>query len=311
MIDQSQVAAARLAVAAAKYLGREHELSSTTLRLAAMDLQRVPKTSSSSGEKPPLRQIDNADTLPKQPSGQSIVSFDNVTKIYHRKARPALDSVTFDIQAGDFVVLSGPSGAGKSTVLRLIRNEERATSGEVYVEGVNVAMLSHRAAGRIRRDVGIVTPEPRLLPHKNVFTNVAYPLVVFGKHREIVREMVPAVLKSVGLEGRERSMPDELTVGEQQRLAIARAIVNRPKVLLVDEPTTVLDPMASAGILELLEKINFSGVTVVLTTPSYEIANQLRRPVRVIALRNGVLMVDQSHRVNDIDQITQVTRGPR
>nr|AKG47408.1 putative cell-division protein [Arthrobacter sp. 68b] len=278
-----------------------------------MDFDRVRRVPASRSGEPSLLPSPNAraGSPSAPPTNRTIISFDNVTKIYDAKAKPALDNVSFNIQSGEFVILSGPSGAGKSTILRLIQREERATTGVVSVEGRNVGKLSRRASGKLRQDIGSVTTDPRLLPDKNVFSNVAYPLVVFGKQRHVIREMVPAVLKTVGLEGKESRMPHELSTSDQLRVAIARAIVNKPKILLADEPTNNLDPSTAAGIFGLLDEINWNGLTVVMATHSYDVANRVRQPVRVIALRNGVLLPGQGHQGDVVAPATSAVRAQR
>ncbi|GAB2707469.1 cell division ATP-binding protein FtsE [Arthrobacter bambusae] len=221
-----------------------------------------------------------------------MIRFENVTKVYDPNARPALDAVNLEIDRGEFTFLVGASGSGKSTFLRLILKEDRATSGSVYVAGQNVANISSWRVPKLRRGIGVVFQDFRLLPQKNVFANVAFAMQVIGKSRSIIRETVPEVLKTVGLEGKERRMPHELSGGEQQRVAIARAVVNRPGILLADEPTGNLDPITSMGIMGVLDKINQNGTTVVMATHDDDIVNEMRK--RVVELRNGVVVRDEA-----------------
>ncbi|WAH96545.1 cell division ATP-binding protein FtsE [Arthrobacter sp. MMS18-M83] len=221
-----------------------------------------------------------------------MIRFENVTKVYDPNARPALDAVNLEIDRGEFTFLVGASGSGKSTFLRLILKEDRATSGSVYVAGQNVANISSWRVPKLRRGIGVVFQDFRLLPQKNVFANVAFAMQVIGKSRSIIRETVPEVLKTVGLEGKERRMPHELSGGEQQRVAIARAVVNRPGILLADEPTGNLDPITSMGIMGVLDKINQNGTTVVMATHDDDIVNEMRK--RVVELRNGIVVRDEA-----------------
>ncbi|MEV8147181.1 cell division ATP-binding protein FtsE [Arthrobacter sp. NPDC080031] len=221
-----------------------------------------------------------------------MIRFENVTKVYDPNARPALDAVNLEIDRGEFTFLVGASGSGKSTFLRLILKEDRATSGSVYVAGQNVANISSWRVPKLRRGIGVVFQDFRLLPQKSVFANVAFAMQVIGKSRSIIRETVPEVLKTVGLEGKERRMPHELSGGEQQRVAIARAVVNRPGILLADEPTGNLDPITSMGIMGVLDKINQNGTTVVMATHDDDIVNEMRK--RVVELRNGVVVRDEA-----------------
>ncbi|MCX8452582.1 cell division ATP-binding protein FtsE [Paenarthrobacter ureafaciens] len=221
-----------------------------------------------------------------------MIRFENVTKVYEQNARPALDAVSLEINRGEFTFLVGASGSGKSTFLRLILKEDKATSGSVYVAGQNVANISSWRVPKLRRGIGVVFQDFRLLPQKNVFANVAFAMQVIGTSRSIIRETVPEVLKTVGLEGKERRMPHELSGGEQQRVAIARAVVNRPGILLADEPTGNLDPITSMGIMGVLDKINQNGTTVVMATHDDDIVNEMRR--RVVELQNGKIIRDEA-----------------
>ncbi|WP_102509131.1 cell division ATP-binding protein FtsE [Sanguibacter massiliensis] len=220
-----------------------------------------------------------------------MISLDNVSKVYARGARPALDSVSLEIERGEFVFVVGASGSGKSTFLRLVLREERPTSGTVTVAGKDVATLSSWKVPALRRQIGAVFQDFRLLPNKTVFENVAFALQVIGKPKHHIMTVVPDVLEMVGLEGKEKRRPHELSGGEQQRVAIARAFVNRPPILLCDEPTGNLDPTTSLGIMRLLDRINRTGTTVVMATHDDEIVDQMRK--RVLELATGELVRDQ------------------
>ena len=221
-----------------------------------------------------------------------MIRFENVTKVYARGARPALDNISVDIPRGEFVFLVGASGSGKSTFLRLALREERPTRGHVYVAGRDLARISQWKVPVFRRGIGMVFQDFRLLQNKTVFENVAFALEVIGKPRHHIRTTVPEVLEMVGLEGKEKRRTHELSGGEQQRVAIARAFVNRPGILLADEPTGNLDPTTSQGIMRLLERINSTGTTVVMATHDEEIVNEARR--RVIELADGVVVRDET-----------------
>lgn len=220
-----------------------------------------------------------------------MITFQNVTKKYQTGAQPALDDVTLDIERGEFVFLVGPSGSGKSTFLRLCLREETATSGQIYVLGKNVKELSARRTPKLRRQVGRVFQDFRLLEDKNVFDNVALAMQVIGKPRHHIRTAVPEALEMVGLDGKEKRKMTELSGGELQRVAIARAMVNRPKLLLADEPTGNLDRRTAGGIMSLLDRINRKGTTVVMATHAYDIVNEMRK--RVVTLSDGVVVSDQ------------------
>ena len=220
-----------------------------------------------------------------------MIRFDQVTKLYKGNARPALNAVTIEILRSEFVFLVGASGSGKSSFLRLVLKEENPSKGEINVLGQNLGRLSSRKVPFFRRNVGVVFQDFRLLPQKNVFDNVAFTLQVIGKSKGFIQEVVPDVLKMVGLAGKTNRLPHELSGGEQQRVAIARAIVNRPAILLADEPTGNLDPSTSAGIMSLLERISQSGTTVIMATHDAGIVDQMQR--RVIELVNGQVVRDE------------------
>ena len=224
-----------------------------------------------------------------------MIRFENVTKVYARGARPALDQISLDIERGEFAFLVGASGSGKSTFLHLVMREERPTAGKVFVAGRDLSTLSSWRVPQLRRQIGVVFQDIRLLPNKTVFENVAFALQVIGKPRHHIMTTVPDVLDMVGLAGMEKRRPHELSGGEQQRVAIARAVVNRPSILLADEPTGNLDPTTSLGIMRLLDRINRTGTTVVMATHDDEIVDQMRK--RVIELSTGEMVRDQSRGV--------------
>lgn len=220
-----------------------------------------------------------------------MIRLDNISKVYSRGARPALDNISLEIERGEFVFLVGASGSGKSTCLRLILREERPTSGSILVAGKDLSTLSNWKVPALRRQIGAVFQDFRLLPNKSVFENVAFALQVIGKPKHHIMTVVPDILEMVGLGGKEKRRPHELSGGEQQRVAIARAFVNRPPILLCDEPTGNLDPTTSLGIMRLLDRINRTGTTVVMATHDDEIVDQMRK--RVIELSTGELIRDQ------------------
>ncbi|MCH9718258.1 MAG: cell division ATP-binding protein FtsE [Actinomycetia bacterium] len=224
-----------------------------------------------------------------------MIRFDNVSKLYTSELRPALEKVNVEIDRGDFVFLVGPSGSGKTTFLRLCLKEDKPTSGTVWVAGKNVGKLSSRKVPKLRRQIGTVFQDFRLLPNKTVAQNVAFALEVIGKPRTHIRKVVPEVLEMVGLEGKEKRLPHELSGGEQQRVAIARAFVNRPEILIADEPTGNLDPNTSIGIMKLLDRINRTGTTIVMATHDSHIVDQVRK--RVVELADGSVVRDEARGV--------------
>jgi cell division transport system ATP-binding protein len=199
------------------------------------------------------------------------------------------------VEKGEFVFLVGPSGSGKSTFLRLVLKEERPSQGHVYVAGKDLNKLNNWKVPHLRRRIGCVFQDFRLLPNKNVFENVAFALEVIGKPRRFITKVVPEVIDLVGLEGKQHRMPDELSGGEQQRVAIARAFVNRPMILLADEPTGNIDPATSIGIMKVLDRINRTGTTVVMATHDAAIVDAFRK--RVVELEDGRVVRDQSRGV--------------
>jgi cell division transport system ATP-binding protein len=224
-----------------------------------------------------------------------VIRFEGVTKTYEGQRRSALDDVSVDIDKGEFVFLVGASGSGKSTFLRLILREQRATRGKVFVAGRELNRLHSWKIPAMRRQIGTVFQDFRLLPNKTVSENVGFALQVIGKPRSHINKVVPETLEMVGLEGKGGRLPDELSGGEQQRVAIARAFVNRPTLLIADEPTGNLDPNTSVGIMKLLDRINRTGTTVVMATHDAGIVDQMRK--RVIELANGAVVRDQARGV--------------
>jgi cell division transport system ATP-binding protein len=224
-----------------------------------------------------------------------VITFERVTKSYPKSVRPALDDVSVEVGKGEFLFLVGASGSGKSTFLRLVLREDRPTSGVVHVAGKDLSRLANWKVPQLRRQIGTVFQDFRLLPNKNVFENVAFALDVIGKPQHTIAKVVPEVLDLVGLSGKEKRMPTELSGGEQQRVAIARAFVNRPMILIADEPTGNLDPSTSVGIMKLLDRINRTGTTVIMATHDAAIVDSMRR--RVVELENGVIVRDQSRGV--------------
>ncbi|MBA2418017.1 MAG: cell division ATP-binding protein FtsE [Nocardioidaceae bacterium] len=224
-----------------------------------------------------------------------MIRFENVTKSYPGKQRSALGSVTLEIEKGEFVFLVGASGSGKSTFLRLVLREARPTKGRVFVAGKEINKLASWKVPKLRRTLGTVFQDFRLLPDKTVTENVAFALQVIGKSRSEINRVVPETLELVGLEGKGHRMPDELSGGEQQRVAIARAFVNRPMILIADEPTGNLDPTTSVGIMKLLDRINRTDTTVIMATHDSGVVDQMRK--RVVELEAGRVVRDQARGV--------------
>jgi cell division transport system ATP-binding protein len=222
-----------------------------------------------------------------------MIRFENVTKRYKGTSKPALNNVDFEVLRGEFVFLVGASGSGKSSCLRMVLREETPSDGRVVVLGRDLRTLSNRKVPYFRRHIGAVFQDFRLLPSKTVFQNVAFTLQVTGSSRGYIQQTVPEVLALVGLDGKEKRFPHELSGGEQQRVAIARALVNRPQVLLADEPTGNLDPATSVDIMQLLARINGGGTTVVMATHEAGFVDQMQR--RVIELRHGEIVRDERH----------------
>ena len=223
-----------------------------------------------------------------------MIRFENVTKVYKGDV-VALRDLDLEIGKGEFVFLVGPSGSGKSTFLRLLLRDEVATDGRVLVAGRDIARLGAWKVPQLRRNIGCVFQDFKLLPNKTVYENVAFALEVIGRPKHIVRTQVPQILDLVGLSKKASNFPTELSGGEQQRVSIARAFVNRPLILLADEPTGNLDPATTVGIMRLLDRINRTGTTVVMATHDERIVDAMRR--RVIELDHGSLVRDQARGV--------------
>ena len=221
-----------------------------------------------------------------------MITFDGVTKSYSTSSRPALDDVSVHIDKGEFVFLIGPSGSGKSTFLRLMVREEKVDSGKLTVADQDLTKISRRNIPKLRQKVGYVFQDFRLLQKKTVYENVAFALQVIGKPKAKIDKAVPETLEMVGLSGKENRYPHELSGGEQQRVAIARAFVNRPLILLADEPTGNLDPSTSGDIMLLLDRINRMGTTVIVSTHDNDAVDSMRR--RVLELELGRLVRDDA-----------------
>lgn len=222
-----------------------------------------------------------------------MITFENVTKVYSTSTRPALNDVSFKIEDGEFVFLIGPSGSGKSTFLQLMVRETNVTAGDIHFDKFHVNQLKGTEINKLRQSIGYVFQDFRLLPKLDVYSNVAFALEVIGRKKSRIEKQVPEVLEMVGLGSKAHRMPAELSGGEQQRVAVARAFVNRPKLLLADEPTGNLDPGTADEIMTLLNKINRHGTTVVMSTHNARAVNDARQ--RVIELSNGNLVRDEAN----------------
>ena len=225
----------------------------------------------------------------------AVITFENVTKLYKTSTRPALDDVTLTIGKGEFVFLIGQSGSGKSTFLELLIREENVTNGDIHFDQFHVNALKGGQVAKMRQRIGYVFQDFRLLPKLNIYDNVAFALRVIGKNKQQIDKLVPDALDMVGLEAKANRMPGELSGGEQQRVAIARAFVNRPLLLLADEPTGNLDPETSEDIMNLLGRINRIGTTVVMSTHNSAVVDAMR--TRVIELQLGKVVRDDAHGV--------------
>ena len=218
-----------------------------------------------------------------------MVEMKNVTMVY-QSGTEALDGVSFSIKDGEFVFLVGPSGSGKTTLMKLITGEIRAKSGKIIVNDFDMRKIKRRKLPKVRRTLGVIFQDYRLIENMNVYDNVAFAMRVVGARRREIRERVPYVLDLVGLAGREKRMPNELSGGEQQRVAIARALVNNPRMIVADEPTGNLDPVRSLELMLLFEKINDMGTTILVVTHEKELVNAFAK--RVIAIDNGRVISD-------------------
>ena len=220
-----------------------------------------------------------------------MILLDRVTKTYGKDLSPALDRVSLFIEPREFVVLIGTSGAGKSTLLKLLTREEKPNSGKIVVGGIDYDTLKDNQIPMLRRKIGVVFQDFKLLPQRTVFENIAFALEIAGMTRHEIKSTVPKVIELVGLNGKEKQFPHQLSGGERQRVAIARAVVRQPKILIADEPTGNLDPATSVGIMKLLDRINREGTTVLMATHDAGIVDQMRK--RVIELDSGNVIRDQ------------------
>ena len=220
-----------------------------------------------------------------------MILLDRVTKLYGKENRPAISRMSLHVQPSEFVIIVGTSGAGKSTLLRLLTREDKPTSGKIVVGGIDYDTLKDKHIPLLRRKIGVVYQDFKLLPQRTVFENVAFALEIAGMTNHEIKSTVPKVIELVGLKGKEKKFPNQLSGGERQRVAIARAVVRQPKILIADEPTGNLDPKHSWDIIRLLEKINRYGTTVLLTTHNAEIVNKLKR--RVVVIDHGKIVSDQ------------------
>jgi cell division transport system ATP-binding protein len=239
-----------------------------------------------------IRARDEARRKAAQPRGSAVpvVEFQEVTKVYDGGSL-AVDRVSMKIGAGEFVFLVGPTGCGKSTCIRLLMRELLPSSGDIFIAGRNIGEIPSKRVPHLRRNIGVVFQDYKLLPNRTVYANVAYALEVVGESRDSIRRKVPDILRLVGLSTKLHAYPDELSGGEQQRVSIARAFVNHPPLLLADEPTGNLDPETSIGIMQLIYRINRTGTTVVVATHDKEMVDKMRR--RVIELEEGRIVRDQ------------------
>jgi len=221
-----------------------------------------------------------------------VILLDRVTKSYSRGTQPALDRVSLHVEPKEFVIIVGASGAGKSTLFKLLTREEKPTSGKIIVGGMDYDKLKDKDIPLLRRKIGVVFQDFKLLPNKNVYENVAFALEIVGMGNKEIQHTLPRVLDIVGLKGKEKRMPLELSGGERQRVAIARSIVRQPKILIADEPTGNLDFKYAWDVIKVLQKINRYGTTVLLTTHNQEIVNKLKR--RVVIIKDGKVVSDRA-----------------
>ncbi|MDI9590030.1 MAG: cell division ATP-binding protein FtsE [Acidobacteriota bacterium] len=266
-------------------------------RSSAIEIPEVPTAEELGSEGPQVMQGGYASPADAAPSivsheGTPVISLKDVTHIYPSQPnKPALDKMSLDIYPGEFVFIVGHSGSGKSTFIRLLTRELRASSGQVLVADQDLTRMRNWKVPYLRRQIGCVFQDFKLLPDKTTYENVAFALECIGKSRSVIRAQVPEVLRLVGLSDRTDAYPDQLSGGEQQRVAVARAMVNRPPLLVCDEPTGNLDPGISLGIMKLLDRINRAGTTVVMATHDREMVDSMRK--RVIALEAGHVVRDQ------------------
>ncbi|MDN5821122.1 MAG: ATP-binding cassette domain-containing protein [Brachybacterium sp.] len=221
-----------------------------------------------------------------------MIRFDDVTKTYMRGQRPAVENLDIEFTRGEFVFLVGASGSGKSTLMRMVLKEVAPSRGTVYVAGKDLSRIPSWKVPALRRDIGMVFQDFRLLPSKTAYQNIEFALAVIGTPRKVVRRLVPEMLEMVGLEDKGKRLPHELSGGEQQRVAIARAYVNRPSILMADEPTGNLDPATAGGILDLLAEINERGTTVVMATHDWSAVDRMQR--RVVEMVGGLVVRDEA-----------------
>ena len=219
-----------------------------------------------------------------------MILFSNVSKVYDNGTK-ALDNISFFIERGEVVFIVGPSGAGKSTLIKLLMHEETATSGDVIINNVNVGALKQNQIPYLRRSMGVVFQDFRLLPKKTVYENVSFAMEIVGASKRAIRRQVPNILSMVGLSAKAKMLPGQLSGGEQQRVALARALVNNPAFLIADEPTGNLNPKTAMEIMELLDDINKRGTTVIMATHAKDIVNEMKK--RVIAIEDGVIARDE------------------
>lgn len=226
----------------------------------------------------------------RQIAEDELIVLDNVTKTY-QTGSPALNGVSLKVKKGEFVFIVGDSGSGKSTLIKLLLKELAPTEGEIYVNGINLERLKHRQVPKYRRNLGVVFQDFRLLKDRNVYENVAFAQRIVQTPNRLIKRNVPAILSIVGLAGKYKAKPKQLSGGEQQRVALARALINKPPILLCDEPTGNLDPKNSWETMKLLEQINKRGTTILVVTHNREIVNEMQK--RVITMKKGVIVSDE------------------
>src|SRR6478736_6829881 len=271
--------------------------STNSSRATSAGGERTPNRPCDDGHSSPegdVRSTGLGDTLHEPFGGVPMIRLENVTKSYSSEVVAVRDA-SFDVAKGEFVFLVGPSGSGKSTMLRLLNRQDRPERGAVWVAGRNIIDMPPSRVPHLRRNIGNIFQDYKLLSNKTVFENVAFAQEVIGKPKHVIRQQVPAVLDLVGLAGKEERFPHQLSGGEQQRVSVARAFVNRPLILLADEPTGNLDPATGEGIMRLLDRINQIGTTVLMATHDQRIVNSMRK--RVIQLDRGVIVRDQARGV--------------